>query len=437
MFVRTATSLFVLATCLTLTSHSFAQDWAVAEVAPTLQTQALTEDDMDADADDPAIYLASDPAKSMVVTAVKNAGIRVYTLDGTLKQTVGPHPDGGRINNVDLVYGFTMADGSTHDLVVGSDRGLDVIRIWTIDPEAAEPLTEVTAEDAGRAFPMRPAHDGSADVDNPVDDQATIYGLATYVDEAGKAWVVGTQRQEPVVGVFALEAREDGTVAAVFDHSFRVPAEHNGQDLYAESEDDPLMDWSPQFEGTVVDRTTGTVYAGEEDVGIWAVPITGGEPELAYETRGSASSDFNNPDSVISRDLEGLTIYYASSGTRYLLVSSQGGAHGDAPAPDAPYDDSFAVFSIGDELELLGSFRVAASGDMDAVQESDGADVLSTALPGFPNGLFVTQDGYAGDLNGLDGETASTGFKFVDWAAIASSFEPALEVTPEDWSPRD
>ena len=87
-------------------------------------------------------------------------------------------------------------------------------------------------------------------------------------------------------------------------------------------------------------------------------------------------------------------------------------------------------------MKLLGSFRVSASADIDAVQESDGDDVTSLALPGFPNGVFITQDGYAGDLNNLDGETDATNFKFVDWAEIAASFEPPLEVTPTGWSPR-
>ena len=59
------------------------------------------------------------------------------------------------------------------------------------------------------------------------------------------------------------------------------------------------------------------------------------------------------------------------------------------------------------------------------------AQAAGTAgLPGFPNGLFVTQDGYNDDLNGMDGEVAATNFKYVDWAMIAGSFAPPLEVNP-------
>jgi 3-phytase len=64
------------------------------------------------------------------------------------------------------------------------------------------------------------------------------------------------------------------------------------------------------------------------------------------------------------------------------------------------------------------------------VQESDGADVMPMALPGFPNGLMVMQDGYDNDLDGLDGEVSSSNFKYVDWASVANSFAPPLEMNP-------
>src|SRR5688500_3392433 len=70
---------------------ALAAEWPVAGVTATLQTLLLTEADADADADDPAIYVdARDPARSLVVTAVKNGGIRVYGLDGKLIQSILP-----------------------------------------------------------------------------------------------------------------------------------------------------------------------------------------------------------------------------------------------------------------------------------------------------------------------------------------------------------
>ena len=402
------------------------------EVKSGLETPNLGEEHGDADADDPAFWISPvDAAGSRVVTAVKNGGIRVYDLKGAEVQVIDrveTEAGKGRINNIDVVYGLTMADGSVIDVAVASDRGLDIVRVYKIDQGTGQ-LNEITDLSAGRAFAMRPDPAGTADLDNPLDDQMTVYGLATWKAADGRVMVAGTQRTNPRLGIFSLTPGADGLVKVAMVHDIRVPFTFEGQDLTIENEDDPTKDWSPQFEGLAVDKVTGTVYAGQEDVGIWSVDGTTGVISAAplYTTRGAVGSSFAKPDSIIARDVEGLTVYYGQT-QRYLLASSQGGAHGDAPAPDAPYDDSFVVFSIGDGLTLLGSFRVVAEGGMDAVQESDGADVIATALPGWPNGLFVTQDGYNDDLDGLDGETSASNFKYVDWAMIAGGFTPPLEI---------
>jgi 3-phytase len=407
----------------------------VAKVPSILETPNLSEAEGDADADDPAFWVnPMDAAKTLVITAVKNGGMRVYDLAGAEVQSIGrikTDAGKGRINNVDVVYGMTMADGSVIDVVVASDRGLDVLRVFQINADAEEPLTEITDLSVGRAFPTRPDPAGGADTENPLDDQMTIYGITGWKTADGAVMVAGTQRTNPRLGIFTLTPKDDGTVSATMVKDVRVPFNFRGQDLTAENEDDPLLDWNPQFEGLVADKVSGILYAGQEDVGIWQIdPVAeSASAEPLVTTRGSAKSPFNATDGAISRDVEGLTVYYGET-ARYLLASSQGGAHGEVKAPDAPYDDSFVVFRIDDGFTLLGSFSVEASGSIDAVQESDGADVIATALPGFPNGLFVTQDGYNDDLNDLDGETAATNFKFVDWATIAGSFEPALDVNP-------
>ena len=75
------------------------------------------------------------------------------------------------------------------------------------------------------------------------------------------------QRHGPHVGFFRVEASEAG-LRAVLDDAFQAPIEHEGQDLRLESDDNPAADWSPQFEGIVIDRTTGTVYGGQEGASI-------------------------------------------------------------------------------------------------------------------------------------------------------------------------
>ena len=289
----------------------------------------------------------------------------------------------------------------------------------------------ITDLSVGRAFPMRPNAAARDDLQNPLDDQMTIYGITGWKAADGTVMAAGTQRTNPRLGIFALISNPDGTIAATFVRDVRVPFEFGGQNLTLENEDDPMMDWNPQFEGLVIDKVSGILYAGQEDVGIWQIDPIAGTVSAApiVTTRGSKKSPFFMPDAVIARDVEGLTIYYGHT-ARYLLASSQGGAHGEAGFADAPFDDSFVVFRIDNGFTLIGSFAVGASGTMDAVQESDGADVIASALPGFPSGLFVTQDGYNDDLNGLDGEISASNFKYVDWAAIAGSFDPALDINP-------
>lgn len=422
-----------------------ADETRIPVVQPTLETANLPDNGFGSDADDPAFWVhPANPAKSLVVASAKNGGIRVYDLQGGKLQTIDPlttEVGEGRINNVDVAYGLRMADGTIIDVAVASDRGLDLILVYRINGDSETPLTEITDLTSPRAFLMRPAPSGYTDEANPVKDQHTAYGLALWSDKAtGKLFAVGTQRTEPRVGLFSLTPTAAGKVRVEMTADYRVAATYKGQDLRQANDNDPLKDWNPQFEGVVVDQRSGVLYAGEEDVGIWRIDLKTGkvEDKPMYETRGARGSSFTNAASVISRDVEGLTIFYGAGNTAYLIASSQGGAHGEDGVADAPYDDTFVVFDLSGPAKLLGSFRVGANADrkIDAVQESDGAAVISMALPGWPNGLFVTQDGYNDDLNGLDGETAATNFKFVDWKSIADSFIPPLAVAPTARSPR-
>ena len=307
----------------------------VAGVAPGLETPNLGEENGDADADDPAFWISpADPAASLVITAVKNCGIRVYDLQGTERQAIDRVTTGagkGRINNIDVVYGLALADGTAIDVAVASDRGLDIIRVYRID---AAGLTEITDLSVGRAFPVRPDPAGGPDSDNPLDDQMKVYGITGWKAADGTLMVAGTQRTNPRLGIFSLTPTAEGFVAAKMVHDIRVPFTFRGQDLTVENDDDPALDWSPQFEGLAVDKVSGTVYAGQEDVGIWALdPVAGtiGNEPL-YTTRGSAKGSFSAPDSVISRDVEGLTVYYGAA-QRYLLASSQGRCAWRCPGP--------------------------------------------------------------------------------------------------------
>jgi 3-phytase len=456
-----ATMLAAAATMPAFTGAALAQ----TKVPPSAETPNLPGKPataVEADADDPAVWIhPTAREKSLVAAAVKDGGIRVYDLSARLVQTVLPartDKGDGRINNVDVAYGLKFPGGRTADVVVATDRGLDVIRVFRIDGDAGKPLVEITAKPSRRAFPERPRDDGTGAIANPLDDQNTAYGLALWKRPNGEVLAVATQRGEPRLGLFRLEPKANGTVDVAYVRDFRFPVRFRGQDLRQENDDNPDKDWSPQFEGLVVDQRTGILYAGEEDVGLWRIdlgeecnrrhrcgssgaagPAAAGVPlKPFYTTRGAPGSPFRERSSHIARDVEGLTIYYGKADTGYLLASSQGQAHGDERAPEPPYDDTFAVFRLDGAAtpRFLGSFRVGRSKDgaIDAVQESDGAEVISTELPGFPGGLFITQDGYDGD--DFSGDVDSTNFKFVDWRAVADAFDPPLAITPGAYDPR-
>lgn len=408
----------------------------VAETAPGMPDSVQT-----GDADDPSFWLhPTDPTKSLVITAVKGSGLRVYDLQGKLVQRIDAVAD-GRYNNVDVAYGLRRPDGSTIDIAVASDRGRDRLMVWAIDPaNAASPLTDISDPKQGQVFPTRLSPDGKGEIDNPVADQVSAYGLTLWQDKAtGEVRALVAQRKAARLAEQRLVVKPDGTVGHERVRHWDFPTNHKGQDLWAEHDTDPEQDWSPQFEGLVVDTEAGILFAGQEDVGLWRINLTTGKADDKpfYETRGSVKSPFNNPDSKVARDVEGLALYRGADGTGYLIASSQGDAHGDGGHSDnGGLDDSFAIFERGGQNRYLGSFRLAANGAIDAGQECDGAELVSIPLPGYPNGLLIVQDGYNDDLNGMKGDPSATNFKYVSWADIMAALPGTLTVPAGSWLPR-
>ncbi len=379
-------------------------------VAPRVETRpALLDDDVEqADADDPAIYLhPSDASKSLVVTAVKDGGLRVYDLGGNLVQEINP----GRIryNNVDLLYGFELG-GETVDLAIATDRRNDKVAIFAINPNASSGsyLTDVTDPNLGTLFqmaPFKPPYSTSS---------RSAYGLATYRSPVTQdAFVFVNRRQTGDVVQLELVDLGNGTIGVQPVRNFTVPIPAGAP-----------ANTNPQLEGMVVDQETGFLYIGQENVGIWkyqAEPNGGSTGKLIDRVKAIGGSNLTD-------DVEGLTIYYGADGTGYLLASSQG-------------DNTFAVYSREGNNDFLGRFAVGPSGRIDGVQQSDGADVLNVPLgPNFPYGLFVTQDGdnLPRVLVEDDGEleNISTNFKFVPWENIATAFANPLNIDTRSYNPR-
>ncbi|ACC84852.1 phytase [Nostoc punctiforme] len=385
----------------------------VPTAAPTVETRpglfddedpALPAVDQNADADDPAIYVnATNAADSLVLTSVKNAGLRVYDLSGNLLQTV--NPGGIRYNNIDLQYGFKLGNQSI-DIAVASDRQNDKLAIFKINPNPGidgNYLENITDSNIGTIFqasPFEPPYSAST---------RSSYGLTLYRSPITNDYYVFTsRRQTGDIAQFKLIDKGNGKIGAELVREFTIPSP-------------TAADRSPQTEGMVVDQETGFLYIAQEDVGIWkfqAEPDGGTTGKLIDRVRFEGGSHLTD-------DAEGLTIYYGKNGTGYLLASSQG-------------DSTFVAYTREGNNEYVGNFAVGNNGSIDRVQESDGADVINVPLgPNFPFGLFVTQDGSNEPAKNIDGENVNSNFKLVPWENIANALPNFLNIDTTSYDPRN
>jgi 3-phytase/alkaline phosphatase D len=388
---------------------------------PTVDTRPSLLDDPakptpeQGDSDDPAIWVnPTDSSQSLVITAVKNAGLRVYDLGGNLLQEINPGlgtEDGIRYNNVDLQYGFDLGNDRV-DIVVATDRRNDRLAIFKVNPhpDACNPnylidITDPCLDTLFQSAPFEPPFSAS---------ERSAYGIALYRSPlSGDYYTFVNRRETGDVAQFKLVDRGNGTIGIERVREFTVPIPPGA-----------IADTDPQLEGMVVDQETGFLYIGQENVGIWKY--------LAEPTGGSTGTLVDRVKELgganLTDDVEGLTIYYGDDGTGYLLASSQG-------------DNTFAVYSREGNNDFLGRFAIGPNGPIDSVEESDGAEVINVPLgPNFPFGLFVTQDG-SDDPAVLvedDGEleNISTNFKFVPWQHIANTFDTPLDIDTSSFDPR-
>ncbi|MBK8047505.1 MAG: phytase [Anaerolineales bacterium] len=370
------------------------------ETHPVLDMDEPPADARMGDLDDPAIWVhPADPMLSTVVGVLKEGGLEVYDLDGQILQSLSP--EGARYNNVDILYDFELG-GALVDVIAITDRYRDTLVFFQVDP-ASRQLVEI-------GDPANPLLFTAAG--NESDEETTAYGVALYRSpKSGTAYAIANRRETGDVAQWLLKDNGSGQIAIEQVRAFQLPIPEGGE----------LED--AQTEGMVADQELGHLYIGQENVGIWKIdaePDASAELRLLYSVRPEGE--------LLEADVEGLTIYYGPDGTGYLLVSSQG-------------DNTFAVFTREGDNAYLGSFQIGAAGEIDGVQESDGAMVLNVPLGDrFPNGLLVVQDGF--NLPAVmvedDGEleNVSTSFKFVDWADVASAFDPPLMVDTTSYHPR-
>lgn len=327
----------------------------IFEVTATCETTPV--ESPDDGADDPCIWVpAHNPAGTIVVGTDKKFGLETYDLSGQKINRFGF----GNINNVDInPYFFSPnSDGIiTSALVIGTNRSTHSIDFFRLD-------------ESGELFLIHREVIGQ--------EMGDLYGLCTF-SESGVHYFVASDKDGTIMRASYAEPVQTNT------QNSAVPA-----DKKAISVNDPFVfKLNSTVEGLVADTHHKTLYIAEEDQGIWAYPLT---DHSAFAPRLILATD----DNLLMADIEGLTLYDQGEGQGYLLCSIQGA-------------NSYGVLDRK-SLNLLGVFKIVPSGSIDGAEETDGIDVTAQAVPGFPKGLFIVQDGF--------NTSEKQNFKFVNWGDI-------------------
>ena len=289
------------------------------------------------DTDDPAIWInRSNPAESLVLGTDKDVdgALYVYGLDGKIRADkvvrglVRP-------NNVDIAYGV-MLGGKPTDIAVVTERYAHRLRAYR--------LPDMAPVDGGGI----PVFEGELARD--------CMGIALYTratDGAVFAIVSRSDYQSPKAGYlhqYRLVDDGTGTLRGVFSRTFG--------------------DWSgiKEIEAIAVDDELGYVYYSDEGYGIRKY-----HADPAADDADEQLAEFGRDG--FAEDREGISIYKQAGGTGYILVSNQ-------------QNNSFNIFRREGDAGNPHTHALLKSIDVSTI-ESDGSDVTSTPLPGFPRGLFV------------------------------------------------
>jgi 3-phytase len=161
------------------------------------------------------------------------------------------------------------------------------------------------------------------------------------------------------------------------------------------------MKLSSQLEGCVFDDEMKRLFVGEENVGVWAV-------DLSDTAARPVSVDTIAAKRGLVADVEGVSLWVGASGAGYLVVSAQ-------------EKDRYVIYDRAPPHAVKGVIRIvpSADGKVDGTSHTDGLDVTSAALPGFPAGILVVQD----DANPVS--EVDQNFKIVDWRDVEASFARA------------
>lgn len=284
------------------------------------------------DTDDPAFWIPADRTKTLIVGTDKNhdGALYVYDLNGHIVNRVG---DLKRPNNVDVAYGLMLGAKPT-DIAVTTEREMDRLRIFA--------MPDMRCVDKGGLV----VFDG--------DKNRLPMGIALYKrPRDGVIFAIVGGKSGPTEGYLGQYRLEDDGTGHVKMTLVRYFGTYSGR---------------KEIEAIAVDNELGYVYYSDETYGVHKYLADPDAPEANRELALFATTGF-------ASDHEGISIYKLNDGTGYILVSDQ-------------QNNAFRIFPREGTPGKPHNHPLLKTVDVSAI-ESDGSDVTSTALPGFPDGLFV------------------------------------------------
>jgi 3-phytase len=319
---------------------------AVSAVAAAWETVPTAEDG----ANGVALWVhPEDGAQSLVLGAGGTGGLEVYGLDGSLRQRISDI----EASQVMVRYGFDFG-GEKRPLVLAYDPMRSALVGYTVE------------EGELRRLPGKPLL---------ADDELT--GLCGFTSRiTGRMYALGMTDSGNMLQweLFAKAGQLEGRLV-------RSVALGKG------------------VEYCVVDDAAGTMYYGDEPLGVMSLPV---DPETDPER---TIIDLAAPRGGITEEVKGLALAQGSDGSAVLIVSDTS-------------SERFAAYDL--EGRLLGRFQVGAGGNVDAVGENEGIALATLPMgEAFPEGVLVAAD--------QDNDGEHSNFKLVGWREVRGAIGVAMK----------
>ncbi|MFN4225659.1 MAG: phytase [Hyphomonas sp.] len=157
------------------------------------------------------------------------------------------------------------------------------------------------------------------------------------------------------------------------------------------------MKLDTQTEGCVFDEAQSLIFVGEENRGLW---------KFAYREEAPTAvlvDEIGGPAGLVA-DVEGVSIWRGKDSEGWIVVSAQSA-------------NRFVIYDRKVPHTPRGSFSISANPALgiDEVTHTDGLDVFSGPLPGWPRGIIIAQD----DANPRKGMNQN--FKVASWADVEAA----------------